>query len=269
MILFYNDPINVGFKDKVEMKQQAHSEDFEYTCVLTSCNRFDLLEKTLTSFFKYIDIQPKEFIIVEDSGNQEIHRILEKFDYPFHVIVNPKNLGQAKSIDIGYSQVKTPYIFHCEDDWEFYRTGFIAESLRILEHHKEVSLVQLRGRAEQTKLRDLPSLKLNNSAYFLAKKTTDKRYFSYGYNPSLRRLEDYQRIAPLADIGGEREVSWIFKQLGFVTAHLENPAVKHIGEERHIDDITAAKIGLNKLLRSWKNIFIRLKWKVTGFPHNR
>jgi hypothetical protein len=118
-------------------------------------------------------------------------------------------------------------------------------------------------------LRDLPTQHHQNIAYFLAEKKTDKRYFSYGYNPSLRRLSDYQRIAPFAKIGGEREVSWVFKQLGYVTAHLEKPAVKHIGEERHIDDITAAKIGFKKMLRSWKNIVIRLKWKLTGFPHNR
>lgn len=242
---------------------------FEYTCVLTSCGRFDLLEKTLFSFFKYIDVMPVAFIIIEDSGDQRIYEILEKFDYSFHILLNPQNLGQAKSIDIAYSQVNTPYIFHCEDDWEFYRMGFIKESLSILQKHKYVSIVQLRGRDESTKLRDLSTRNLQKLAYFLAEKKTDKRYFSYGYNPSLRRLSDYQRIAPFADIGGEREVSWVFKQLGYVTAHLEEPAVKHIGEERHIDDLSAAKVGLRKIIRSWRNIFKRLEWKLTGFPHSR
>lgn len=241
----------------------------EYTCVLTSCNRFDLLEKTLRSFFKNVDIQPKEFIIIEDSGNKKVHDCLKLFNYPFKVTVNPTNLGQAKSIDIGYLQVKTPYIFHCEDDWVFTRSGFIKESLKVLKKHHNVSIVQLRGRGESVKLKHLVTKNLQVTEYFLANTKTDKRYFSYGYNPSLRRLSDYQMLAPFSKIGGEREVSWVFKQLGFVTAHLEIPAVRHIGDKRHINDITAAKIGLQKTFRSWGNILKRLKWKVTGFPHNR
>ncbi len=244
-------------------------EEFHYTCVLTSCNRFDVLEKTLKSLFKHLDILPHEFIIIEDSGNQDILNVLEKFDFTFNVIINPVNLGQAKAIDIAYSKVSTPYIFHCEDDWEFTRTGFIRESAEILDVHPEVSLVQLRGRAEQKVLSELPKLNHNNIEYFLAKKNTDKRYFSYGYNPSLRRLIDYKRIAPIADIGGEREVSWIFKKMGFVTAHLENPAVKHLGDGLHVDDNTASKKGLSKRLRSLKNILKRAKWLLTGFPKFR
>ena len=242
------------------------TEVLEYTCVLTSCNRFDVLERTLTSLFKYLDVLPKEFIVIEDSGNQEILTVLEKFDFTFNVIINPVNLGQAKAIDIAYSKVTTPYIFHCEDDWEFTRTGFIKESVEILDLHPEVSLVQLRGRAEQKVLSELPTLQHNNIKYFLANKNTDRRYFSYGYNPSLRRLVDYKRIAPIAAIGGEREVSWVFKKMGFVTAHLEQPAVKHLGDDLHIDDGTASKKGLTRRLRSLENIWKRAKWLITGFP---
>lgn len=242
---------------------------FEYTCVLTSCDRFDVLEETLVSFFQYVDIQPKEFIIIEDSGKTQIYDVLKKIDFNFHVIINPVNLGQAKAIDIAYKKVKTPYIFHCEDDWKFTRTGFIQESLTILQLHSDVSVVQLRGRDEHQKLEKLPSLNHEGIEYFLATKNTDKRYFSYSYNPSLRRLIDYKRIAPFEKIGGEREVSWVFKKMGFVTAHLERPAVIHLGDDLHIDDNTASKKGFSRTLRSWKNIAKRCKWLLTGLPENK
>jgi len=247
------------------MHQPTHRA-CDYTCVLTSCNRFDTLEQTLSSFFEHVDILPAHFIIIEDSGNRGVLDITKKFQFPFEVIVNPVNLGQAKAIDIGYKHVTTPYVFHCEDDWAFTRTGFILESLQILEKHGNVSLVQLRGRDESPKLADLETETLSNTNYFLAKKKTDKRYFSYGYNPSLRRLADYKRIAPLSKIGGEREVSWIFKRMGFVTAHLEVPAVRHLGDGRHVDDNTASKRGFSRHVRSWKNILKRAKWYATGFP---
>lgn len=242
---------------------------FAYTIVLTSCNRFDLLQQTLSSLFKYLDILPVEFIIIEDSGQSGLQDVLDAFDFPFAVIQNSKNLGQAKSIDIAYAQVKTDYIFHCEDDWQFLRTGFIEQSLKILQHHKNVSVVQLRGREEQAKLRKLPAKEHLSIQYFLALKSTDKRYFSYSYNPSLRRLSDYKRIAPFAKIGGEREVSWVFKKLGFVTAHLEVPAVKHIGSDQHLDDQSASKNGFKRQLRSWRNILKRAKWLIIGLPDNR
>lgn len=247
----------------------SNSKSFEYTCVLTSCNRFDVLEKTLVSLFKFIDIKPLEFIIIEDSGNRDVLKTLEKFDFDFNIIINPINLGQAKSIDIAYANVKTPYIFHCEDDWEFTRTGFIQESFKLLQYHPEVSLVQLRGRAEHKKLEALPSLNYDGLSYFLANKKIDKRYFSYGYNPSLRRLVDYKRIGYFEKIGGEREVSWVFKKMGFVTAHLEQPAVRHLGDGLHIDDNTASKKGLCRRLRSLNNIIKRAKWAFTGFPEYR
>lgn len=242
------------------------NEQFSYTCVLTSCGRFDLLKTTLTSLLATLDILPNEFLIIEDSTDKRIFDVLNSFDYPFRVIFNEKNLGQARSIDIAYSQVKTPYIFHCEDDWKFIRTGYIKESLLILEFHDNVSLVQLRGRDESTRLLKLKPRKHQGIEYFVAEKFTDKRYFSYGYNPSLRRTKDYQHIAPFSKIGGEREVSWVFKKLGFVTAHLENPAIIHIGGGHHIEDSTAPKIGFRSIFRSWINIFKRFKWFLTGFP---
>ena len=35
-----------------------------------------------------------------------------------------------KSIDSVYSTIDTEYIFHCEDDWEFYDSSFIEKSLK-------------------------------------------------------------------------------------------------------------------------------------------
>jgi hypothetical protein len=46
-----------------------------------------------------------------------------------------------KSIDRAYADVTTPFIFHCEDDWRFFRSGFIEESLLLLEHFADISTV--------------------------------------------------------------------------------------------------------------------------------
>src|ERR1035441_5909366 len=94
----------------------------EITLVLTSCGRYDLLSQTLESFYKFNTYSIKEVIIVED-WNRE---------------------GQIKSIDKAYARVKTPYIFACEDDWCFYKSGFIEKSLEILEKYPKILQVWLR-----------------------------------------------------------------------------------------------------------------------------
>lgn len=113
--------------------------------VLTSCGRPDLLKRTIDSFNKYNTFPVNQFIIVEDSGNKAICNEL-RLKYPeYTLILNERNIGLIASIDKGYSFVNSPFIFHCEDDWEFYRSGFIEKSLKILLTHLEIMLVWIRA----------------------------------------------------------------------------------------------------------------------------
>ena len=71
------------------------------TLVITSCNRFDLLKKTLESFSKNNTYPIKEIIIIEDSGNPKIRNIIpNQWLDNTKLIINEKNLGQIKSIDL-------------------------------------------------------------------------------------------------------------------------------------------------------------------------
>lgn len=203
--------------------------EFKYSVVLTSCGRFDLLRRTVESFLQFADILPTQFIVVEDTGDDKVRDVLAGLDAPFEFVINRQRLGQAAAIDVGYARVNTPYVFHCEDDWEFFRTGFIAESFILLDALPQASTVMLRGRDGHRKLRHLPAEELDGVKFFRAHPKFDKFHFGYGYNPGLRRMKDYQRIMPLAGIGKESEVSFVFLRLGFASAYLEIPAVCHIG----------------------------------------
>lgn len=207
----------------------------DYAVVLTSCGRFDLLRRTVASFAEHADIPPRQFIIVEDSGDDKVREVVADINLPFEFVITPR-LGQAKAIDAGYARVRCDYVFHCEDDWAFFRGGFIAESFAVLNAYPKVSAVMLRGRDETADLWKLPYESIDGVEFFRTYPNLHKDFFGYGYNPGLRRLADYQRIAPFADIGTEREVSVVFKLLGFATAHLEAPAVRHLGYNRHVPD---------------------------------
>ena len=109
------------------------------TFVLTSCGRRDLLDKTLESFFHYNTFQFDKLYLVEDSINNEIYqRIKSTWGNKIDLIFNQHKKGQIKSIIDTYKLIKTPYVFHCEDDWIYTRPGFVEECLKVLEYDEKI-----------------------------------------------------------------------------------------------------------------------------------
>lgn len=234
-----------------------------YTIVVTSCGRFDLLRTTLESLFAHIDIPPAQTIVIEDSATPGAEEVVCALPSPIELIVNERQLGQIASIDRAYARVATPFVFHCEDDWEFFRTGIVSESFAVLSAHDDVAMVGLRARDQlNRRLRDMPERETAGVPYFLHDPSLHPEYFSYSFNPGLRRLRDYQRLAPFAPIGGEADISYAYKTLGFRNANLERAAVRHIGDDRHVHDPEQprrAKGGLARLKRSFDKRVKRLK----------
>ena len=129
-------------KERIEAAEKAQREAEEaarpkVTFVMTACGRPDLMEKTLDTFFEFNDYPIERYIITEDSADPEIFKECKrlndtKYQNKLEFVFNEKKLGQSKSIDLAYSMVETEFVFHCEEDWEFYNSNFIQESLRVL-----------------------------------------------------------------------------------------------------------------------------------------
>ncbi len=231
-----------------------------YSIVVTSCGRIDLLRQTLQSLKDKLDHAPQAWIIIEDSGDERVREVAAELGLSAEIILNRPQIGQIKSIDKAYAQVKTPYVFHCEDDWEFFRNGFIAESFLVLEGRPDVSVVCLRPRSEQNKLvRDAPRESVAGVAMFTLDPSFHPEYFSYSFNPGLRRMKDYYAIGPFAPLGHEEDVSYYFKRAGFRLANLEEPAVRHIGDDRHVLDPTQPKRAKDPWARLKRSVNKRLK----------
>lgn len=237
----------------------------DYAVVLTSCGRFDLLRQTVASFAEYADIAPRQFIVVEDSGDEKVREVLADIPLPFEFVVNRPRLGQARAIDAGYARVRCDYVFHCEDDWAFFRTGFIGESFLVLDACPKASAVMLRGRDEHRKLRQMPYEETNGVLFFRAHPKLHRCLFGCSYNPGLRRMADYKLVAPFASIGGEMEVSFVYLRLGYATAHLEVPAVRHLGYGRHITD-AAVPLADSPRMHQWSPRWKMRFWRLFGLP---
>lgn len=239
---------------------QTEAADEAFTIVVTSCGRFDLLRETLVSLFTHLDRTPARVLVIEDSTDEAVRAAVRDLALAVEVIVNQARLGQMRSIDTAYATVATPYVFHCEDDWEFFRSGFIAESLAILKARPDVSMVALRPRAELNPLvRNLPRGEIAGIDAFALDPTLHPEYFSYSFNPGLRRMSDARALGPFTPIGHEADVSYAFKKAGFRIANLEDPAVRHIGDGRHVDDPAQARKARTPLEKLKRSIDKRLK----------
>lgn len=229
-----------------------------YTIVLTSCGRFDLLERTLRSLLPRLDADLAEFVITEDSGDPAIFDLLQQFPGDFRVLLSPKRRGQLSCVDLAYQSVRTNWVFHCEDDWEFFGSDFIAPSRELLTRFPNLSLISLRPREELNRLiRDSATQRVDGINFFCAEPTLHPEYFGYSFNPGLRRLSDYKRFAPLTQFSGERDLSYCFKRLGYTMGYLETPAVRHIGNDRHVDDPTTSARAYHRLHRFAQSVHRR------------
>lgn len=215
------------------------SDSSDITLVVTSCGRFDLLKDTLESFDRFNTAAIREVFITEDSGDDAVHQAVPEHWKPHcTVFVNRPKLGQLASIDLAYGQVKTPYIFHCEDDWQFYRQGFVEDSRAVLEVSPQLLQVWLRSHAHDLSIHS-PYIHLGDRqviagvpCYPLLSEKAEWQSFSL--NPGLRRLSDYQRCAPFSAYAGEKALSRRYAELDLTAVTLEGDAVMHTGFGSHV-----------------------------------
>jgi hypothetical protein len=215
------------------------STDSEITLVVTSCGRFELLSGTLKSFDVFNTAPIREIFITEDCGKEEVRNCLpEHWREHTTFFINHPQLGQLSSIDLAYEHVQTPWIFHCEDDWAFYRPGFVEESLILLEAQPQALQVWLRSAAHDLAVHS-PYISLGERqvvagipCYRMVSGKADWQGFSF--NPGLRRLSDYQKHAPYCRFKGEKDISRIYAGEGRYSLILENDAVLHTGWGEHV-----------------------------------
>jgi len=213
----------------------------EVTFVLTSCCRFDLLERTIDSFMKNNDYPICEYIMIDDGEDKEQHnQIKAKYNGQFKLILEG-HLGHPACVDRVYKEVKTEYVFHCQDDWEFENGGgFIQQSMEILEEYKNIGLVWVRRDdldhpfekeifSTKSGVRFQKPIKgwlYNNPGYH------EDGWFGFTFNPTLRRMSDYEKMKPLAQYISEKRCGWKFRDLGLEAVVLLKNHVKHIGWNR-------------------------------------
>lgn len=215
------------------------SKESDVSIMITSCGRFDLLKRTLESLDQYNTYPIRHVYITEDSGKQDVFACLpEGWHEHTKVYVNDPKLGQLASIDLAYSDIDTEWVFHCEDDWEFYRPGFIEDSMTLLIEDPQALQVWLRSSAHDLSIHSpyvyLGDRKNIKDIFFYKVNSEKADWQGFSFNPGLRRLADYKKHAPYSQYSGEKDLSRLYAAENRYALILENDAVLHTGFGAHV-----------------------------------
>jgi hypothetical protein len=128
-----------------------------FDVTMTACNRPELLERTLRSFFIYfIGLKksiPRLIINIDPVGTDApIQDTLDIcYNYFSEVVWNtPWRPSFPKASKWVWSQIESPIIFHLEDDWEMLREVSLSKMLDILYTFPDLAILRLPAFASGT-----------------------------------------------------------------------------------------------------------------------
>jgi hypothetical protein len=211
----------------------------EVTLFITSCGRPQLLRKTLESFVKYNTYPIKEVILCEDSGIPNIADFTKVIlPYPIIFCYNQTRMGQMKTIEKYTQLIKTPYVFHLEDDYEFFDYGFIELSFQILETDPKISQVLL-----EDEQHSFFKVDINNPLCYkvmthdpnnVLANNGDGALTCFSWRPSLKRIEIQRLRMPYQLWDDEYTIQLQVNKLGLYSVITKNSKDGRLGFCRHI-----------------------------------
>lgn len=207
------------------------------TVCVTSCNRLDLLDRTLSSFCRF---NPGgRLLISEDCADPQVAAgVQERYPHA-RVLWGDRRVGITASIDRLYQAVETDYLFHLEDDWEFNGAVNWTAAVACLEQEPGLSNICVRRFREiklSWQLKSTP-LVVSGARFRVMRRDAHSVFFGWSPNPGLLRTKTYQDHAPFSRMNPD-EISRYFKNLGMTMAFLVPGVARHIGQGRHVSDPT-------------------------------
>jgi hypothetical protein len=210
----------------------------EVTVCLTSCGRPDLLKRTLDSFHRF-NPGGGAVIISEDCADANLIAQIAASHPTAKILSGPERLGQMRSIDRLFSEVKTPYLFHLEDDWLFDGPVNWGAAIALLAGRDDVANVSVRAFSEiKEKYRNRSDpLTLHGETFRLMHRYAHPEFFGWSNNPGLMRTALYTAYAPFGRMRHD-QMSALIKRDGRREAYFVPGVAHHIGQSRNVKDPT-------------------------------
>jgi GR25 family glycosyltransferase involved in LPS biosynthesis/glycosyltransferase involved in cell wall biosynthesis len=241
-----------------ELTARPPSPQPSVTLAITSCRRLDLFIATVTSFLNACtDLHLVERFICVDDNSSEADRDVMQQKFPFFEFIfkGPADRGHARSLNLLRDAVRSPWLVHLEDDWQFFaRRPYIGPALEILEEDSALGQVLFnRNYAETLDDRGIPggfvrSTRAHRYRYRVHEHypvdTGAYRHFEarhgkpgnawwphYSLRPSVLRTSMFQRVGVFDESAGhfEHDYARRYLQAGFHSAFFDGVYALHTG----------------------------------------
>jgi len=164
------------------------------TITMTTCKRYDLFTRTVTSAIKYIkDLKDYvyEWIVIDDNSSEEMREKMRE-QYPFirYIYKTPSEKGHPRSMNMFLDLIKTPYVINLEDDWEFfYPDNFITKMLNVLKEDDSYGqvLINMNYAEDVTQYRHVRGSTMKHTK-------DNQRYFVHNYYEGNELLEQMKKL---------------------------------------------------------------------------
>lgn len=208
--------------------------DSDVTTFVLSCDRLDVLAKTIRSFFD-TNTHNTKLVIVDDSGKEGVfEQLVQSYGNRFDVVCFPTNRSQWWAMDFMVSYCDTPYIFYLEDDWKFLDSGYIETSKQVLEKYRDIGVVDLSLRTFEEQGIDSYEKELIDDSFYYKKmwRISDYHLHWYGWigSPNLKRRDDLILLGRVEKWHNEWNIDRRFLGLGFKAVFLKDRYVEHLGD---------------------------------------
>lgn len=245
-------------------------EDGIITFSMTTCKRFDLFYKTMNSFINSVKDLDKirEWIIVDDNSQEsELEKVQSL--YPFLKIIRKgvNKKGHPNSMNIIKDYVKTPYLFHMEDDWMIYKPDFyLTKCLNVLANNDKYGQCLININYSETPEDEIPGgyhkITRTGIVYYEHQYIPDEKerikilgykgncsyWPHFSFRPSLLKTKIFREIGDFKTDVGHFEMEYAYRYIskGYISTFLPGVVSRHTGRltKERFDD---TKINAYKL----------------------
>lgn len=212
----------------------------------TCCGRADEIKETVQSFEERVHGTIHSLTIVDDSGDRDYGRWLEKeFSNRALIIHHGQNLGYRRMMEQTWKHIArtegAPYIFWSEDDFSFERDIQLDDLASVLEHDHKLAQVVLLREAFYPRELEAGSIPNEHPESYTRREANGLPYLEhtrfFSCNPSLMRRELFTSAAwPETGAGSDSEalmgprltaLGWHFAFFGEGESW-----IRHTGRER-------------------------------------
>lgn len=236
--------------DKISSRSQEDIDRCIITFTMTTCKRTTLFYKTINSFLNCVedlDMIGNWYIIDDNTDPPELEHIAKL--YPFFKIIRKNSIqkGHPQSMNIIRDLIHTPFLFHMEDDWMFYRKlNYLTKCLDVVTSKSNYGQCLVNMNYSELPSDNIPggffNRTISGTPYY------EHEYYSeipdrlrnipncsywphFSFRPSLLNTKIFRELGSFDTKVGHFEMDYAYRYIsrGYISCFLPYISSKHIG----------------------------------------